>query len=153
MLGREQPNQLNQLNGNPKLLDSISDNNLPQQDWSSLAPDVNQDYILISKLPPWKVAIDFSKLEASDTILIQIHLRLFGPDESQVQWVLSDEHTVSIHNEPDKTFLQVNGQPVSRGRLLLLSPIEGPLLARLTYRQILGWNKDIRLLMLQGVPE
>lgn len=137
-----------QLRDAASMLDSIPDSKLPEQNWRSLTPTVELDHVLISKLPPWEVAIDFSTLEASDTILLQIHLRIMGPNPDQIRWVLGDEHIVSIHNEPDKTYLEVNGQPVSRGRLLLISPMQGPWLARLTYRQTLGFNKSVRLLLL-----
>lgn len=103
---------------------------------------------ICERITPFRLFFDFSTLDVSDTILLRVDLEIFGPNPGQKRWVLAEEHVVGIHVHENLTRLQVNGTPISRGRLLEISPLEGPWVARVQYAQSLGLSKTVRVALL-----
>ncbi len=110
--------------------------------------DPPQPITIAERLTPFRLLFDFSPLDVSDTILLRVDIEIFGPNPSQRRWVMSEEHRVKIYSHENITHLEVNDQPISRGRLLELSPMTGPWVARVQYAQTLGFSKTVRVALL-----
>lgn len=119
-----------------------------RQLWRSLSPEVNTPYIICERLPPYKMAFDFSTFDSSDEAHIEIHAELHGPNRSQVRWELLEEHDVGITGVSGTPYLTVNKSPTQRGKILIIEPLNGPWVTRIMYTQTLGFNRPVRLMLL-----
>jgi hypothetical protein len=114
-------------------------------EWHTAMPDIGQSLLLVHSETPWEVFFDFTTLEASDKVEIAILLEIAQHRANgALRRVLAEEFEITIKQDPGRAYLTVNDQPVSRGRILPIEPIEGPWNALLLYRQVAGFNKLTR---------
>ena len=119
-----------------------------RQHWRSLNPEIKRDYIIAERLTPFRVLFDFSTLTTSDLVHVEAHAELFGPNLHESRWTLLEEHAIGIIGQDGVDYLGINRQAANRGRLIIIEPLHGPWVVKLTYQQFQGLSKPVRLMLL-----
>lgn len=118
------------------------------QDWIEVRPELMTAIELFSAPTPWQALFDFTIFDGSDLARLIVELQL-KHNNGERRWVLSESHEVTVEQSagPSKQLLVVDGEPVGRGKLLMVSPLNGPWPARLYYVHERSVTKTIRYMM------